>query len=283
MSPMSLREGAMRINKNRRRLLLLILLTAALLPIEAYLQDAKTPYDKETLLQVVKLKALSSREIIDYIQKRGIGFQMTEDIIAEFLSAGAQPSLIRAMRVYYKPIEIKEEIKPLPTKPVEEQQSKSTPSDKGKSSISNQPLDKPSPQPAPESTRTPAEKRAERIVTAPVVIDPRISGEWEATGLLNDPLDPRRSLTVSFRLKLVAEKITEDYAKVTGDFIDETGSYTINEGEWRHGRHLHFLIGEEQEIISIYANFQPGRLWGGIGMRVGNEGWRGKWEAKKKK
>lgn len=273
----------MKFKKRWQCFFLAIQLTAALLPIGAYPQDDKPPYDKETLLQVVKLKALSYREIISYIEKRGVGFEMTQGVITEFLSVGAQPSLIRAMRLYYKPVQIKEEIKPEPAKPAEEKQPQSVPVERVKNPIINQPADRPTPPPAPDPAQTPAEKRAERIVTAPTVIDPRISGEWEASGLLKDALDPRRSLTVSFRLKLVAEKITENYAKVRGEYIDETGSYAINNGEWRDGRDLTIFVGEEEEMITIYANFQPGRLWGGLGMPVGSVRWGGKWEAKKKK
>ena len=64
---------------------------------------AKTPYDKERLLKVVKLNALSTQEIVQAIEQRGVDFQTTAGVETEFRQAGARPELIDAMRRNYRP------------------------------------------------------------------------------------------------------------------------------------------------------------------------------------
>ncbi|MEW6127271.1 MAG: hypothetical protein AB1757_09545 [Acidobacteriota bacterium] len=64
--------------------------------------QSKTPYDKERLLKVVKLNALSTQEVVQAIEKRGVDFQMTPAIEAEFTDAGARPELIETMRNNYR-------------------------------------------------------------------------------------------------------------------------------------------------------------------------------------
>ena len=61
------------------------------------------PYDKERLLKVVRLNALSTKEIVQAIQRRGVSFQMTPDVEAEFNAVNAPPSVIEALRANYRP------------------------------------------------------------------------------------------------------------------------------------------------------------------------------------
>lgn len=63
----------------------------------------KAPYDKERLLKVVRLNALSTQEIISAIQDRGVDFQLTPAIEGEFRQAGARPEMIDALRGNYRP------------------------------------------------------------------------------------------------------------------------------------------------------------------------------------
>jgi hypothetical protein len=63
---------------------------------------AKNPYDKERLLRVVSLNALSTQEIVDAIQERGVDFETTLEVEAEFKKAGARPELIDALRGNYR-------------------------------------------------------------------------------------------------------------------------------------------------------------------------------------
>jgi hypothetical protein len=65
-------------------------------------QAGKTPYDKERLLKVVKLNALSTQEVVSAVQQRGVDFQTTPAVEAEFRQAGARPELVEAIRSNYR-------------------------------------------------------------------------------------------------------------------------------------------------------------------------------------
>ena len=62
----------------------------------------KVPYDKERLLKVVRLNALSTQEVIQAIDQRGVDFQTTAAIESEFRQAGGRPELIDALRRNYR-------------------------------------------------------------------------------------------------------------------------------------------------------------------------------------
>ena len=62
----------------RSIIILLAALTFVTLSIdEAYMQAPKAPYDKERLLKVVRLNALSTQEVVQAIYERGVDFQMS--------------------------------------------------------------------------------------------------------------------------------------------------------------------------------------------------------------
>src|SRR5437870_3726719 len=65
--------------------------------------QTKSPYDKDRLLRVVRLNALSTPEIVRAVEQRGVNFQITPDVEAEFRDAGARPELIDALRKSYHP------------------------------------------------------------------------------------------------------------------------------------------------------------------------------------
>ncbi|HMG37054.1 MAG TPA: hypothetical protein VKM94_24200 [Blastocatellia bacterium] len=64
--------------------------------------QTRTPYDKERLLKVVRLNALSTQEVVQAVQQRGVDFQLTPAVEAEFKDAGARPELIDALRTNYR-------------------------------------------------------------------------------------------------------------------------------------------------------------------------------------
>jgi hypothetical protein len=74
----------------------------AFLTASVALAQAKPPYDKERLLQVVKLNAISTQEVIQNIEQRGVAFQTTPAVEGEFRQAGARPELIEALRRNYR-------------------------------------------------------------------------------------------------------------------------------------------------------------------------------------
>jgi hypothetical protein len=62
----------------------------------------KVPYDRDRLLKVVRLNALSTQEVIQAIEQRGVDFQTTPAIESEFRQAGGRPELIDALRRNYR-------------------------------------------------------------------------------------------------------------------------------------------------------------------------------------
>src|SRR6185436_5617555 len=65
--------------------------------------QGNVPYDKERILKVVKLNALSTKEIVQAIQRRGVSFQMTPEVEAEFRAVNTPPSVLEALRSSYRP------------------------------------------------------------------------------------------------------------------------------------------------------------------------------------
>jgi tetratricopeptide (TPR) repeat protein len=80
------------------------LLSAALLlfPTGAAGQ-AKKPISREGLVKAVRINGLSTAELIQQIQSRGVAFRMTPDAEAELRAAGARPEIIAAARNNYRP------------------------------------------------------------------------------------------------------------------------------------------------------------------------------------
>ena len=64
--------------------------------------QAKQPYDRDKLLRVVQLNALPTSEVVQAIQQRGVDFQMSSQVEAQFRGAGARPEVIDAIRSNYR-------------------------------------------------------------------------------------------------------------------------------------------------------------------------------------
>lgn len=81
----------------------LLLLAAALLlcPAGAAAQ-AKKPITREGLVNAVRINGLSTTELVQQIQSRGVAFRMTPDAEAELRAAGARPEVIAAARSNYR-------------------------------------------------------------------------------------------------------------------------------------------------------------------------------------
>jgi hypothetical protein len=65
--------------------------------------QAKKPITREGLVKAVRINGLSTAELIQQIQSRGVSFQMTSDAEAELRAAGARPEVIEAARGNYRP------------------------------------------------------------------------------------------------------------------------------------------------------------------------------------
>ncbi len=69
--------------------------------------QVKKPISKKGLLEAIRLNGLSTRELIQHIEQRGVNFQLTAEDEAEFRAAGARPEVIAAVRANYRPAETK--------------------------------------------------------------------------------------------------------------------------------------------------------------------------------
>ncbi|HKV41381.1 MAG TPA: hypothetical protein VJX67_19400 [Blastocatellia bacterium] len=65
--------------------------------------DSKKPINKSGLLEAVRLNGLSTKELIERVDERGVSFKLSEADEKEFRDAGARPELIEAIRRGYRP------------------------------------------------------------------------------------------------------------------------------------------------------------------------------------
>jgi hypothetical protein len=87
----------------KRRVLGFALLAAAVLlcPAGAAAQ-AKKPITRDGLVKAVRINGLSTAELIQQVQSRGVSFEMTTEAEAELRAAGARPEVIEAARSNYR-------------------------------------------------------------------------------------------------------------------------------------------------------------------------------------
>ena len=85
-------------------LLIACLLTAfAAVVVAGVGLQTKKPISKNGLLEAIRLNGLSTAELIERIQERGVNFQMTDDDVRDLQQAGARPELIEAVKANYRP------------------------------------------------------------------------------------------------------------------------------------------------------------------------------------
>ncbi|MDT7780223.1 MAG: hypothetical protein QOC99_2735 [Acidobacteriota bacterium] len=91
--------------KKRLRLFatLCAIVTALLVSPSASLAQGKKPITRDGLVKAVRINGLSTSELIQQVQLRGVSFQMTSDAEAELRTAGARPEVIEAARSNYRP------------------------------------------------------------------------------------------------------------------------------------------------------------------------------------
>jgi hypothetical protein len=77
-------------------------LAATLFVSAASTQAGKKPITRKGLVEAVKINGLSTPELIQFIQRRGVDFEMTGDAEAELRSVGARPEIIEAARSNYR-------------------------------------------------------------------------------------------------------------------------------------------------------------------------------------
>lgn len=64
--------------------------------------QAKKPISRDGLVNAVRINGLSTAELVQQIQSRGVSFQMTADAEQELRQAGARPEVIEAARHNYR-------------------------------------------------------------------------------------------------------------------------------------------------------------------------------------
>ena len=79
-----------------------LLAAALLLSPAASPAQAKKPITREGLVRAVRINGLSTAELVQQVQSRGVSFQMTADAEAELRAAGARPEVIEAARSNYR-------------------------------------------------------------------------------------------------------------------------------------------------------------------------------------
>ena len=89
--------------KAERFIIFALLAAAALLLPAASSAQAKKPITREGLVKAVRINGLSTAELVQEVQSRGVSFQMTPDAEAELRAAGARPEVIAAARANYRP------------------------------------------------------------------------------------------------------------------------------------------------------------------------------------
>jgi len=73
------------------------------LPLSAtILPQGKKPISKDGLVKAISLNGLSTAELVEQIQLRGVAFEVTADIEAEMRAAGARPEVINAARANFR-------------------------------------------------------------------------------------------------------------------------------------------------------------------------------------
>jgi len=95
--------------KVRRRLKLrplavsLLLFSSVLFAPGALHAQVKKPITKDGLIKAIQLNGLSTRELVQQIQLRGVDFGLTPELEAELSGAGARPEVVEAARASYRP------------------------------------------------------------------------------------------------------------------------------------------------------------------------------------
>ncbi|HEX8719378.1 MAG TPA: hypothetical protein VF736_01935 [Pyrinomonadaceae bacterium] len=76
---------------------------AALLVLAGASAQTKKPITKQGLVNAVKINGLTTRELVQQIERRGVDFEMTAADESDLQSVGARPEIIAAARANYRP------------------------------------------------------------------------------------------------------------------------------------------------------------------------------------
>jgi hypothetical protein len=77
---------------------------AALLFAGAAATQTKKPITKQGLMNAVKINGLTTRELVQQIERRGVDFEMSASDESDLQGVGARPEIIEAARSNYRPV-----------------------------------------------------------------------------------------------------------------------------------------------------------------------------------
>jgi hypothetical protein len=86
----------------RRHLAALVLALVSLAASPPARAQAKKPITREGLVQAVRINGLSTAELVQQVEQRGVSFEMTPAVEAELRAAGARPEVIEAARANHR-------------------------------------------------------------------------------------------------------------------------------------------------------------------------------------
>lgn len=95
-------------HSTQRRRTVPALLTLATLILHPFLlstsafAQAKKPISKDGLVEAVRLKGYTTRELVKQIENRGVSFEMTSEVETQLVNAGARPEIIQAARTNFR-------------------------------------------------------------------------------------------------------------------------------------------------------------------------------------
>ncbi|MBV9927950.1 MAG: hypothetical protein JOZ96_23220 [Acidobacteria bacterium] len=92
-----------KILRGRVSFLAILLACAALLLAGAASTQTKKPITKQGLVNAVKINGLTTQELIQQIQRRGVDFEMSAADESDLQAVGARPEVIEAARNNYRP------------------------------------------------------------------------------------------------------------------------------------------------------------------------------------
>jgi hypothetical protein len=92
-----------KISNSRIPFVALLVACAALLFAGAASTQTKKPITKQGLMNAVKINGLTTRELVQQIERRGVDFEVSTSDESDLQSVGARPEIIAAARANYRP------------------------------------------------------------------------------------------------------------------------------------------------------------------------------------
>jgi hypothetical protein len=80
-----------------------LLLAGSLLGAQNTQAPNSKPVSQQGMMEALRIGGLTTQELIEIVQKRGVAFQLTEQVEADLRAAGAAGPLIEAVRANYRP------------------------------------------------------------------------------------------------------------------------------------------------------------------------------------